>query len=104
MTHVDVLVDRDFILEKASGDYVNRFRVAGAKLTVDGSPQGFTALRDRPYYAPVGPIRRAISAMPRSGRLRSTTPSTGPGEGLHRAAGLSAASAGGDAVPTRGRA
>ncbi len=28
--------------------------MAGAKLTVDGSPQGFTALRDRPYYAPVG--------------------------------------------------
>jgi predicted amidohydrolase YtcJ len=29
-------------------------RVAGAKLVIDGSPQGFTALRDRPYYAPVG--------------------------------------------------
>jgi hypothetical protein len=29
-------------------------RVGGAKLTIDGSPQGFTALRDRPYYDPVG--------------------------------------------------
>ncbi len=29
-------------------------RIAGAKLTIDGSPQGFTALRDRPYYDPVG--------------------------------------------------
>ncbi len=28
--------------------------MAGAKLTIDGSPQGFTAWRDRPYYAPVG--------------------------------------------------
>jgi predicted amidohydrolase YtcJ len=54
MTHVDVLAGRDFILENVSEDYVNRFRVAGAKLVVDGSPQGFTALRDRPYYAPVG--------------------------------------------------
>jgi predicted amidohydrolase YtcJ len=26
--------------------------VGGAKLTIDGSPQGFTALRDRPYYNP----------------------------------------------------
>jgi predicted amidohydrolase YtcJ len=54
VTHVDVLVDRDFITPNVSDDYVNRFRVGGAKLTIDGSPQGFTALRDRPYYAPVG--------------------------------------------------
>jgi predicted amidohydrolase YtcJ len=54
MTHVDVIAGREFLLENVSADYVNRFRVAGAKLTVDGSPQGFTALRDRPYYAPVG--------------------------------------------------
>ena len=33
-----------------SGD----FEWGGCKLTIDGSPQGFTALRDRPYYAPVG--------------------------------------------------
>ncbi len=40
--------------EELQRDYKNRFRVAGAKLTIDGSPQGFTAWRDRPYYAPVG--------------------------------------------------
>jgi predicted amidohydrolase YtcJ len=28
--------------------------VGGAKLTIDGSPQGFTAWRDRTYYDPVG--------------------------------------------------
>ena len=28
--------------------------MGGAKLTIDGSPQGFTAWRDRPYYKPVG--------------------------------------------------
>lgn len=50
----DVLVDRDFIAENVSLEYRNRMRVAGAKLTIDGSPQGFTALRDRPYYDPVG--------------------------------------------------
>ncbi len=50
----DVLVDRDFIKKNWSRDYANRLRVAGAKLTIDGSPQGFTAWRDRPYYKPVG--------------------------------------------------
>ncbi|PVB62296.1 amidohydrolase [Labrenzia sp. 011] len=48
----DVLVDRDMIKEKVSRDYTNRLRVVGAKLTIDGSPQGFTAWRDRPYYNP----------------------------------------------------
>ena len=50
----DVLVDRAFIKASQSQTYTNRFRVAGAKLTIDGSPQGFTAWRDRPYYKPVG--------------------------------------------------
>ena len=50
----DVMVDRDFVTANQSRDYVNRVRVAGGKLTADGSPQGFTALRDRPYYDPVG--------------------------------------------------
>ena len=54
VTYPDVLVDRDFIRKNVTQDYRNRFRVGGAKLTIDGSPQGFTAWRDRPYYAPVG--------------------------------------------------
>ena len=53
-TYPDVLVDRDFIKQQVSPTYQNRYRVAGAKLTIDGSPQGFTAWRDRPYYKPVG--------------------------------------------------
>jgi predicted amidohydrolase YtcJ len=53
-TYPDVLADKDFIAQNLSSTYRNRFRVAGAKLTIDGSPQGFTAWRDRPYYAPVG--------------------------------------------------
>jgi predicted amidohydrolase YtcJ len=54
VTYPDVLVDRDFIKGGSSRTYTNRFRIAGAKLTIDGSPQGFTAWRDKPYYAPVG--------------------------------------------------
>lgn len=54
VAYPDVLVDRDFIAAHASKLYQNRVRVAGAKLTIDGSPQGFTALRDRPYFDPVG--------------------------------------------------
>ncbi len=50
--YVDVLQDRDFIARHVSRHYTDGFRVAGAKLTIDGSPQGFTAYRDRPYYKP----------------------------------------------------
>jgi len=54
VSYPDVLVDRELIKREVSRTYKNRFRVAGAKLTIDGSPQGFTAWRDRPYYDPVG--------------------------------------------------
>jgi predicted amidohydrolase YtcJ len=50
----DVLEARDYIGANVSMDYKDRIRVGGCKLTIDGSPQGFTALRDRPYYDPVG--------------------------------------------------
>jgi len=50
----DVLEDREFIAANASREYDDRVRVGGCKLTIDGSPQGFTALRDRPYFSPVG--------------------------------------------------
>jgi predicted amidohydrolase YtcJ len=52
--YVDVLIDRAYIKTNQSATYTNRFRVAGAKLTIDGTPQGFTAWRDRPYFKPVG--------------------------------------------------
>ncbi len=54
VVYPDVLEARDFILGTASMEYTGRIRIGGAKLTIDGSPQGFTALRDRPYYDPVG--------------------------------------------------
>jgi len=54
VSYPDVLVARDAIKKEVSATYEDRFRVGGAKLTIDGSPQGFTAWRDRPYYKPVG--------------------------------------------------
>jgi len=60
----DVLVDREFIQKNLSASYVNRLRIAGAKLTIDGSPQGFTAWRDRPYYKPVGNYPPGYSGYP----------------------------------------
>ena len=50
----DVLLGADYAKGAFSQTYDNGFRVAGVKLTIDGSPQGFTAWRDRPYFRPVG--------------------------------------------------
>jgi len=33
-------------------EYTNRFRIGGAKLTIDGSPQGKTAFLTEPYFIP----------------------------------------------------
>lgn len=54
VVYPDVLEARELIAATVSRGYDDRIRVGGAKLTIDGSPQGFTALRDRPYYAPIG--------------------------------------------------
>ncbi len=64
MVYPDMLIDRDFIKANQSRTYVNRIRVAGAKLSLDGSPQGFTAWRDRPYYKPVGNYPPGYSGYP----------------------------------------
>jgi hypothetical protein len=61
VTYPDVLADKAYIEQNVSLDYRNRFRVGGAKLTIDGSPQGFTAWRDRPYYDPVGDYPKGYS-------------------------------------------
>jgi predicted amidohydrolase YtcJ len=52
VAYIDFMVDREMVVNEATTAYLNRFRIGGYKLTIDGSPQGFTALRDRPYYAP----------------------------------------------------
>lgn len=50
----DILDGKEQVLDLISPTYTNHMRIAGYKLTIDGSPQGFTAWRDRPYYKPVG--------------------------------------------------
>jgi predicted amidohydrolase YtcJ len=57
----DVLSNRDYIKSNVSMTYTNRYRQGGAKLTIDGSPQGFTAWRDKPYHDPVGNYRPGYS-------------------------------------------
>lgn len=64
VAYIDVLLDRDFLLENVSRDYENRVRIGGGKLTIDGSPQGFTAWRDRPYHDPVGDYPPAYVGYP----------------------------------------
>lgn len=59
----NVMIDRDFIPANMSDTYENRVRVAGGKLTIDGSPQGFTALRDKPYHDPVGDYPPGYSGL-----------------------------------------
>jgi predicted amidohydrolase YtcJ len=54
IAYPDVLESKDYIEANVSKDYIGHVRVGGCKLTIDGSPQGFTALRDRPYSDPVG--------------------------------------------------
>ncbi|SFM41645.1 amidohydrolase [Shimia aestuarii] len=54
VAYPDVIEARDYIGDVHSKSYDGHVRVGGAKLTIDGSPQGFTALRDRPYFDPVG--------------------------------------------------
>lgn len=64
VSYPDILLGRDHIKDNVSADYKGGFRVGGAKLTIDGSPQGFTAWRDRPYYAPVGNFPKGYLGYP----------------------------------------
>jgi predicted amidohydrolase YtcJ len=52
--YLDTSAGKEYTKANVSQNYVSHFRVAGGKLVIDGTPQGFTAWRDRPYYDPVG--------------------------------------------------
>ncbi len=53
IAYPDLLTDQKAIAKPwLSREYSNHFRVGGGKIIVDGSPQGKTAWRDRPYYIP----------------------------------------------------
>lgn len=64
VAYVDALSDRNYIVANQSRTYSNRFRIAGAKLTIDGALQGFTGWRDRPYFKPVGNFPAGYSGYP----------------------------------------
>ena len=64
VAYPDVLEDKEFIGANTARTYDGHVRVGGCKLTIDGSPQGFTALRDRPYYTPAGLTPLAGLAAP----------------------------------------
>jgi predicted amidohydrolase YtcJ len=64
VTYVDALSDRNYIVANQSRTYTNRFRVGGAKLTIDGALQGFTGWGDRPYFKPVGTFPEGYSGYP----------------------------------------
>jgi predicted amidohydrolase YtcJ len=56
MLPIDVVCYPDILdaveLIKPSRQYKNRYRVGGAKLTIDGTPQGKTAWLTKPYFVP----------------------------------------------------
>ena len=56
VTYIDyAFIDQYMSTKWVSKDYVNNYRIAGVKLTLDGSPQGRTAWRTIPYLlAPEG--------------------------------------------------
>ena len=66
VAYLDVLMPgaKAMIESEHSRDYSKRFRVGGGKLTIDGSPQGFTAWRDRPYYNPPANYRADYLGYP----------------------------------------
>ena len=66
VVYPDVLTKdaKAFIKNNHGREYKNRLRIGGAKLTIDGSPQGFTAWRDRPYYNPTPNFRSDYVGYP----------------------------------------
>ena len=52
VSYVDYSFDRFLESKWLSNDYINRYRIGGLKLTLDGSPQGRTAWRTQPYLLP----------------------------------------------------
>lgn len=49
VSYPDILEVKDI---QPARKYTNHFRIGGAKLTIDGSPQGKTAWLTKPYYVP----------------------------------------------------
>ncbi|NMM47854.1 amidohydrolase [Marinigracilibium pacificum] len=51
-SYIDYAIPKYFETDWYSTEYKNHYRIAGIKLTLDGSPQGRTAWRTEPYLIP----------------------------------------------------
>lgn len=52
LSYIDYTARKDLEYTFSKSGYVGRYRVAGMKITLDGSPQGRTAWRTQPYLLP----------------------------------------------------
>jgi predicted amidohydrolase YtcJ len=53
ISYIDYLYVDEFMSSKwYKPDYINRYKIGGMKITLDGSPQGRTAWRTKPYLVP----------------------------------------------------
>ncbi|MBU6173021.1 MAG: amidohydrolase [Planctomycetes bacterium] len=52
LSYMDYTAKKDLEYSFSKSEYVGRYRVAGMKITLDGSPQGRTAWRTKPYLLP----------------------------------------------------
>ncbi len=67
VSYPDIALGTDYIDGKdysPSHEYKNRFRIAGVKLTLDGSPQGKTAWLTKPYLLPPSGQKEGYKGYP----------------------------------------
>lgn len=65
VSYVDYTLMEEYLSTKwYSKDYINHYRIGGAKLTLDGSPQGRTAWRTQPYLIPPEGAAKDYSGYP----------------------------------------
>jgi predicted amidohydrolase YtcJ len=63
-TYIDYTAPELFQTKWYSKDYQNHYRIAGIKLTLDGSPQGRTAWRSVPYLLPPDGQKKGYKGYP----------------------------------------
>ena len=65
ISYIDYLfVDKHMKSKWNSKNYINKFRIGGMKVTLDGSPQGRTAWRTEPYLIPPDGMPHDYSGYP----------------------------------------
>lgn len=65
ISYIDYMfVDKHMTSKWNSKNYINKFRIGGMKVTLDGSPQGRTAWRTQPYLIPPEGMPHDYSGYP----------------------------------------